>query len=119
MLLICNSVMKLTSLFKNIIINSALHDQLSLSTHILMLTFSDSGTILNTRHRSFLHTQLVDELPILPELLHSFRFYFTTFCWFVPHKAVHLEPSTVSCISHTQPWNTALHTWYFRLLKLN
>jgi hypothetical protein len=63
-----------------------------------MLTFSDSGIFLNTRHHTFLLAQLVDELPILAELFHTCRLYFTTFSWFVPDKAVHLE---VSCISHT------------------
>jgi hypothetical protein len=98
--------------------NSALHDPLSLSTHISMLTFGDSDTFLNTRHHTFLHAQLVDELPILVELFHTCRFYFTTFYWFVPDKAVHLESSTVSCFSNTQMWSTTLHTRCCRLLKV-
>lgn len=71
MLLICTSVMKLTITFQKYYLNSTLHDQLSSSTHILMLTFSDSGTFLNTRRHTFLHAQLVDELPILAELFHT------------------------------------------------
>jgi len=63
----------------------------------LIPTFSDSGTFLNTRHPTFLHAQLVDELPILAQLFHTCRIYVTTFCWFVRDKAVHLEPSTESC----------------------
>jgi len=76
-----------------------------------MLTFGDSGTFLNTRHPTFLHAQLVDELPILAELFHTCRFYFTTFCRIVSDKTVHLEPSTVSCtyLTHTNVKHNFAH----------